>query len=177
MQANPLWRLLRPAAVSSAVLSLSAGAHVAGGGTLPAPGILAALAALVMLPATVLAGRRLGLASLAGLLGGGQLVLHEAFTALGVSVRCVPRGAAGTLHAWHTFPGDVSALDCPAAGLGHSTGGAAMTVAHILATVLAGLMLLKGEQALWALRSWLHPLVCLPAAAALPAAGTRPAAP
>ncbi|MCG2622850.1 hypothetical protein LVY72_13160 [Arthrobacter sp. I2-34] len=177
MQTGALWRLLRSAAVASVVLSLSAAAHVAGGGTLPAPGILAALAALTMLPATVLAGRRLGAASLAGLLGGGQWVLHQAFTALGVTASCTPGGAAGTLHAWHTFPGDVAALDCAAAsGLDHS-GSAAMTAAHILASVLAGLMLLKGEQALWTLLAWLRPLVHLPAAVVLPPAGTRAEAP
>lgn len=178
MQASTLWRLLRSAAVASAVLCLSAAAHVAGGGTLPAAGILAALAALTMLPATVLAGRKLGPASLAGLLGGGQLALHQAFTALGVSASCTPGGTAGTLHAWHLFPGDVSALDCAtAAGLADAGGGAAMTAGHILASVLAGLMLLKGEQALWALLSWLRPLAHLPAAVVLPPAGRPPAAP
>ncbi|MFD1214831.1 hypothetical protein ACFQ36_22655, partial [Arthrobacter sp. GCM10027362] len=159
MRANPPWRLLRSSAVASAVLGLSAAAHVAGGGTLPGPGILAALAALILLPATVLAGDRLGFTSLAGLLGGGQLALHQAFTALGVPASCVAGGPARTLHAGHTFPGHVSALDCAAAaGQAHSAGGAWMTAAHLLATVLTGLMLLKGEEALWALRSWLRPL-------------------
>ncbi|NKX56417.1 hypothetical protein [Arthrobacter mobilis] len=177
MGTGPRWRLLRSAAVAAAALSLSAAAHVAGGGTLPEPGILAALAALILLPATVLAGRKLGPASLAGMLGAGQLALHEAFAALGVSGHCMPEGPAAAIHAGHTFPGAVASLDCAAAGsVAHAAGGPDMAAAHVLATVLTGLMLLKGEDALWALAAWLRPLAALPAAVVLPPA-VRPARP
>ena len=71
--------MLRAAVVSLAVLVLSAGAHLGGGGRLPHPGVLLGLAALVMLPSTVLAKRTLGLPALVAVLGGGQFALHHAF--------------------------------------------------------------------------------------------------
>ena len=57
------------------------GAHTLAGGQLPSPGILLALLALTGLASTTATRLKLNLPALAGLLGAGQLVLHEAFTA------------------------------------------------------------------------------------------------
>ena len=67
--------------VALTVLSLAAGAHTLAGGQLPSPGILLALLALTGLASTTATRLKLNLPALAGLLGAGQLVLHEAFTA------------------------------------------------------------------------------------------------
>ena len=72
---------LRSAMVALTVLSLAAGAHTLAGGQLPSPGILLALLALTGLASTTATRLKLNLPALAGLLGAGQLVLHEAFTA------------------------------------------------------------------------------------------------
>ncbi|WP_342451683.1 hypothetical protein [Arthrobacter sp. H16F315] len=73
---------LRSAMVALTVLSLAAGAHTLAGGQLPVSGILLALLALTGLAATTATRLKLNLPALAGLLGAGQLLLHEAFTAL-----------------------------------------------------------------------------------------------
>ena len=72
---------VRLAMVAMTVLSLAAGAHTLAGGELPSPGILLALLALTGLASTTATRLKLNLPALAGLLGAGQLVLHEAFTA------------------------------------------------------------------------------------------------
>ena len=72
---------LRSAMVALTVLSLAAGAHTLAGGQLPSPGILLALLALTGLASTTATRLKLNFPAMAGLLGAGQLVLHEAFTA------------------------------------------------------------------------------------------------
>jgi hypothetical protein len=62
-------------------MALAAGAHVAGGGHLPAPAILLAVLALTALASTVATRLRLSFPAIGALLGGGQLALHEVFTA------------------------------------------------------------------------------------------------
>ncbi|WP_221451136.1 hypothetical protein [Arthrobacter sp. AZCC_0090] len=91
------FRLLRTALVGSIILGLAVGAHLAGGGKLPEPAILAALCALTILPVAVLTHSRLSLPVFAGLLGAGQLCLHWAFCALSgaSSVAPLQSGHAG----------------------------------------------------------------------------------
>ncbi|MET1064945.1 MAG: hypothetical protein ABWX85_08230 [Arthrobacter sp.] len=169
---------LRSAMVALTVLSLAAGAHTLAGGELPSPGILLALLALTGLASTTATRLKLNLPAIAGLLGAGQLVLHNAFTAL--SARASGAAAAGAAASHHggpvPLPGDgqlaVSGLDAQPAALV-----LLMLAGHALATLLCALLLARGETALWSLAAWLRPLLGLPAPAAPATVATRPAAP
>jgi hypothetical protein len=92
------------------VFSLAAGGHVLGGGTLLPALILVALVALALIPVTRLTGRRLSAPMLLGMLGAGQLVLHEAFMALSHPAACLPN--APGVHAGHTAAGGTAAIHC-----------------------------------------------------------------
>ena len=161
-------RLLRAAAVSATVLCLAAAAHVAGGGTIPAAGVVIGLSVLTLLPVTLLAGRKLGVTTMAAILAGSQLALHQAFTVLSTTAVCTEAG-----H--HAYAG-AGSLECVASAAGAAGGaahapaehGAAMVGAHVLATALTGLLLVRGEEAVWALAAWLRPLAKLPSAIVLP---------
>ena len=172
---------LRSAMVALTVLSLAAGAHTLAGGQLPSPGILLALLALTGLAATTATRLKLNLPALAGLLGGGQLVLHEAFTAfsatgLSPALSGAVSGPAGDL-AHHAGQVALPAgLESPLAAAGPDPGLSVLMLAgHALATLLCAVLLARGESALWALAAWLRPLLRLPAAVA-PGAVAVPAA-
>ncbi|GAP58241.1 hypothetical protein AHiyo1_12610 [Arthrobacter sp. Hiyo1] len=158
------FRFLRTSLVGSIILGLAAGGHLAGGGNLPAPGILTALCALTILPVAILTRARLSLPVVAGLLGAGQLCLHWAFCALsGTSTAAsLQSGHAGHVPSAST-PETVSAIASAHAGASdwHMLG------AHLVATLGTALVLARGEQALWALAAWLRPLVQLPAPTAI----------
>ncbi|WP_455836661.1 hypothetical protein [Pseudarthrobacter siccitolerans] len=161
------FHLLRASSVAAVILTLASGAHLAGGGQLPAPAILLAVLALTTLGSTTATRLRLGFPALAALLGGGQLALHEMFTAFGSPGAAAP-GAASP-HTAHLAGADLLA---PAAGHLHSTdtaSGPLMLAAHTLATLACALLLAKGEAALWALAAWLRPLAALPRAVAVDA--------
>jgi hypothetical protein len=161
------FRLFRTGLIGSIVLGFAAGGHLAGGGLLPQPAILAALCALTMVPVAALTRFRLSFPVLTGLLGAGQLWLHWAFTALsaGTPPAGVPQallnehaGHPGTslVHeTWTAMPIHASAPD----GL--------MFAAHAVATLGAALLLARGEQALGILASWLRPLLRQPEPAAI----------
>jgi hypothetical protein len=166
--------------LAAAALTLAAGAHVLAGGQLPAPGILLGLFALTSLAGTAATRLRLNSVTLTALLGAGQLVLHEAFSALGSALNPGASGAAtGYSHHSGAFtvplpsePSELHILDSPLA--------AAMLAGHTLATLACAVLLAKGEDALWSLAAWLRPLVQLPSpltpdAVASPAAALRPA--
>jgi hypothetical protein len=164
------FHLLRSVALALAVISLAGGAHVIAGGSLPAAPIMLALLALTGLATTLATRFKLGFPAAAALLGGGQVLLHEAFTALGpVSA------SANAQHTHHAeqIPvlGDASehlhALD---ASLGW-----AMLAGHVLASAASALLFAKGEHALWQLAAWLRPLWRALAPLFRPDAGTRPA--
>jgi hypothetical protein len=172
--------------VALTVLSLAAGAHTLAGGQLPTPGILLALLALTGLASTTATRLKLNLPALAGLLGAGQLVLHEAFTAF--SAPSLSPALAGALSgpaggpAHHAGPVPLPAgLDSPLAASGLDSGLSVLMLAgHALATLLCAVLLARGEAALWALAAWLRPLLRLPVpvrpdAAAVPAAAGWPA--
>jgi hypothetical protein len=143
--------VLRAGGVAGAVLALAAGAHLAGGGELPGPALLLAVAVVLGALTLLLAGRRFSWPVLSGLLGGGQVALHELFdTCSGVSaqtVAVVSHGHHQSLVAW----GDVSS--------GAESATPAMTLGHVLATAVTTLVLLHGEHVLWSLWAWLRPLV------------------
>ncbi len=167
---------LRSGALALAVLSLAAGAHVIAGGTLPALPILLALLALTGLATTLATRFKLGFAAVAPVLGGGQLVLHEAFTALG-PVAMGPAVEAPHVHHAAQLPAIGNAV---ADGLQHlhtadSPFGWFMLAGHVLASAASALLFAKGEQALWQLAAWLRPLWRILALLFTPDAGTRPA--
>ncbi|MDQ0680104.1 hypothetical protein QFZ30_003486 [Arthrobacter pascens] len=165
---------LRAASVATGILTLAAAAHAAGGGELPAPGILLAVLALTALACTTATRLRLNFPAMAVLLGAGQVGLHEVFT---VSSAAGPAGGPAVPDLHH-----VSGAASPIIGAaGHlhqpdSPAGILMLLAHALATVICALLMAKGEAALWALAAWLRPLLRLPEAVR-PEAGPRPAVP
>ena len=168
-------RLPRSAAVTAVSMALTAGAHVTGGGTLPAPGIVLALGALLLVPAAALSARRFSLRLLAVLVGSGQILLHQAFTALSTPAACLPHGTRITAHHVH-----VTSLACPPALPPTGEGLPALTdppmaAAHALATAATVILLARSEEALWLLTAWLAPLTSLPRPALFPVPGTRSA--
>ena len=163
---------LRSAMVALTVLSLAAGAHTLAGGQLPPPGILLALLALTGLAATTATRLKLNLPALAGILGAGQLVLHEAFTAFsGPALGGSASGPAAGVPPHHAAPvplslGADSTLAASGPELQLSLLSLLMLAGHALATLLCAALLARGEDALWSLAAWLRPLLRLPAAVA-----------
>ncbi|MHA7271364.1 hypothetical protein [Arthrobacter sp. HLT1-20] len=177
MHTSP-FRLLRTVSVGATVLGLAAGAHLVAGGTLPAPGIMAALLALHVLCSTVATHFRLTLPAMVALLGSSQVVLHQAFETLSHSATAAP-GAAGVHQ--HTMSAEASTAALLAAvntasapGMDHLGHAGAMSgwmwAAHIIATLAAAALLAYGEDALWSLASWLRPLYRRAAVVLLPPA-------
>lgn len=162
-------RVLRSAGITSAGMSLAAGAHVVGGGVLPSPALMVGLGVILLVPAAAMSGRRFSFSTLAGLLGLGQVVLHGAFASLSTPGRCAPVTAAQ--HLRH----DTAPCAGPAAGLAPAQSHVAglpdtvlMLPAHAGAVLLTILVLAKGDAALFHLRAWLRPLLTLPRTADLP---------
>jgi hypothetical protein len=167
------FHFLRAASLSTGVLTLAAGAHILGGGELPAAGILLAALALAVLAATAATRLKLNFTAMTALLGAGQFALHEVFTVF--STPTAASHPASAAH--HLSSAAIPALD--AAAHVHATAnpaGILMLAAHALATGVCALVLAKGEAALWALAAWLRPLVRLPEAVT-PDAGTSRAVP
>lgn len=168
-------RVLRAAATAVVIFSLATGAHLAGGAALPNPLILGTLAVATLLTVTILSRRKLPLPAVLGVLGAGQMVLHEAFITLTTTtavcvaasrdhfgaeqVHCAP--AIGIEHA-HAFP----LLDSPL-----------MFAAHAAAVVLTALMLHSGETALELVVQWLRPLATLPRLCTYPPLADLPTIP
>jgi len=181
------FRLLRAGAATVVILALAAGAHVAGGGSLPVPVLLAALGAFTLAGVSITSGRRFRPASLFLVLGAGQIGLHGAFMLLAPG-GCPPDLAsahAGGHHGGVHPAATAAAAAClpdgadgtgPAAALftGQHGAGPAFFLAHLAAVALTAWVLARGEDALHATVAWLRPLFRLPVPARLPA--TRAAA-
>lgn len=168
------FHFLRAASLSTGILTLAAGAHVLGGGDLPAPGILGAVLALTVLAATTATRLKLNFAATTIILGAGQFALHKAFTAFSAPAFAVSDAPAEAHHVSGTA---IPALNAAAhVHVADSTTGVLMLVTHALATLACALLLAKGEAALWSLGAWLRPLVRLPEAVR-PDAGPPPAVP
>ena len=98
--------LLRTTAVGATILGLAAWAHVAAGGALPSPAIMAALTSLHVLCSTVATRFRLRLPAMTALLATSQLALHQALDALDTRiVRIDPSQLANV-----NTPDDLAAL-------------------------------------------------------------------
>lgn len=165
---------LRSALVATTIVTLAAAAHVTAGGQLPVPAIMAAVLALTGLATTLATRLKLKLPAMASLLGAGQVLLHDAFTAFstpggGSNATSVPAPAhhGGT----PAFPPSVDHLQL------HELDSAlawAMLAGHALATLACALLLARGEDALWSLAAWLRPLVEIPAPGPQHPATVRP---
>lgn len=155
--ASPFARLARSFATSAVVLSLAAGAHVIGGGHLPAPLIVAVLGSATLLAVTVIARKALTLPALLLVLGLGQWLLHTAFSLTSTASACV---AAPARHY------AVQSVSCfPSGAHAHAASAHAdvwMLALHALAVVATGVMLQRGETAARMAASWLVPLLRLP---------------
>lgn len=151
------FRLVRSSATSAVVLALAAGAHVIGGGVLPAPLIVAALGSATLLAVTVIAKKALSLPALLLLLGLGQWLLHQAFSLTTTTAACV------TAPARHY---GVHAVSCTPNGLqAHAQAthtDIRMLIIHVVAVVVTGFMLQRGESALRCAVAGIVPLLGLP---------------
>ncbi|MBP2218252.1 hypothetical protein [Arthrobacter sp. CAN_C5] len=155
--ASPFSRLARSLATSVVVLSLAAGAHVIGGGHLPAPLIVAVLGSATLLAVTVIAKKALSLPALLLVLGLGQWLLHTAFSLASTTSACVAAPAR------HYAVQSVSCL--PNGAHAHAASAHTdvwMLALHALAVVATGFMLQRGEAAARLAASWLVPLLRLP---------------
>ncbi|WP_077489356.1 hypothetical protein [Sinomonas mesophila] len=173
----------RATAVGGTVTALAAGAHAWAGGALPHPLILAALLALVALASTALARLTLRLPALVGVLGAGQLALHEAFAAFSGSQAASPGAAEALARGRHQHAGDAAAAlgslhPAPDVLADHSHASPAMLGLHAAATLACAVVIRRAERAVEALAAWLRPLVRLPRpAAVVPTARLRPVPP
>ncbi|WP_026556792.1 hypothetical protein [Arthrobacter sp. 35W] len=187
---TPPFRLLRSASLGAAILALAAAAHVAAGGVLPAPLILAAIAALTALGTTAATRFKLSLPAMVGLLGASQFALHQAFDTLSAGLHQSVDMPSLHDHSLSAAAQTAAALkDATAAGLGEPVaamavhdGSWAMLAAHAAATLATAIVLARGEDALWALAGWLRPLVrpavvtaVFPQLPAVPVSGTSAA--
>jgi hypothetical protein len=157
------FRFPRAVAFTAAVFALAAGAHVLAGGSLPEPAIFAGLVVLVLAPVMILAKIRITAPVMAGLLGAGQLVLHEAFNALSASAEFT-HVAGGHLHGTGPVPPSAVALMPQHA----AAPGVLMLIVHAAATLATALVLARGEAAVWSLAAWLCPLIRILTAVVIP---------
>ncbi|MCW2133440.1 MULTISPECIES: hypothetical protein [Crystallibacter] len=160
--------LPRTIVVTVVVIALAAGAHTAGGGTLPAAGITATLGALLLLPVRLLVSRQLPARALLPVLAAGQLLLHELFGLLSPHQGCAPAGGPPAHHGPGPGTWCAAAADAvPAAHLhlGEGLPALPMALAHLLAAAVAALMIARGETALRFAADCLLALFRLPAPA------------
>lgn len=167
MAATAPFRLLRSSIIASTSLCLASAAHTAAGGTLPEPLIFTAMIALTLLASTVVSRWKLGPVSILGILALSQLSLHQCFEWFAFSPMT---GASSTPHQ-HQHGSALAEL--PAMLPAHSahsadSAGLGMLLAHVIATIIVGLMVARGESVLWALGDWLRPLLRLLMPAVLP---------
>jgi hypothetical protein len=156
-------RLVRAAVLTALVVALTIAAHRLGGGASPAIFALVALTALLWPVALLATRRRLGPVGLLVGLGAGQLLGHGLLgwlagpgvsgTSASVSLECLQHAAHQ--RASTACLGDPAVAEALAAGQAHAHGqqvtGLLMLAAHLLATVVAALLVARGEQVLWRL--------------------------
>ncbi|GAB3243561.1 hypothetical protein GCM10027456_12140 [Kineosporia babensis] len=149
--------MLRAGVFSACAVSLAALAHALAGGAAPSPFLLLALGLLLASPAAMAAGKLRGAVPVGATMIAVQYGLHSLFGLFD--------GAMGTTctqmstHLGH--PGESSSLLC------HDGAGTVMTampmssplmtLAHLGAAGVLGLLLSRGETALWRMLSWILP--------------------
>lgn len=150
-------RVVRAGVLSGLVILLTAGAHRLGGGSTPGVFALCVLV-LALWPAALMAtGRRLRPVGLLAGLGAGQALGHVVLGWLGGSGSVAAVSAECLQHATHLRPSQTCLEPGLAAAApvvtahGHTAidSGPVMLAAHVLATVVAALLVARGEQVLW----------------------------
>lgn len=185
-------RLLRSGVLAVCALGLSAGAHVLAGGHLPGAAALAALATATWVVCWTVGRWRLSAASVTALLGAGQVAVHTVLSVLAPAAadghgagRAVPAGLEALASAAPAHAAGHAATHAGALWLGGPTSAdAAMLLAHAAAAAAVGLVVARGEAALWDLCAWLAPLasalllalLVLLAGLSAPSGRARPAA-
>jgi len=158
-----LRRLARVGLLSAATVALGVLAHRAGGGSVPSQGVIALVAAPVILTWLALTARVLRGGTIVVSLAALQALIHAAFSWL------EPMHATTVVIAGH--PGEVSLAHAPATGSAPLLTGLAMLSAHTGATLAVAVLLRHGEELLC--RAWdvLRPgaFPTLPVVVALPA--------
>ncbi|GAB6899583.1 hypothetical protein JCM9957A_26730 [Kineosporia succinea] len=144
---------MRAGVFSACAVSLSAVAHVFAGGTPPTPVLLIALALLLAPMAAVAAGRLRSGTTVGITMVAVQAGLHELFGLFGPAAGCVQMSS----HLGH--PGaPTGALVCHDESMAAmSSDSPLMTLTHLSAAALLGLLLSHGEWALWRMLSWILP--------------------
>ncbi|SDR85159.1 hypothetical protein SAMN04488543_0615 [Friedmanniella luteola] len=137
-------RALRAGVLGTTSLGLALGGHLAAGGARPALTLLLVCAGLLGLTAVTATARRVRLPLLVPLLGVQQALLHLVFDAGSGAAAC----GAVDQHAGHAAG---AALSCAPGTVAMTMPGWPMTLAHVLATLATAWLLLRGEDALWAL--------------------------
>lgn len=175
------FRRTRTFVIAAATIALAAAAHILGGGSLPHPAVLLALAGLVTLPVAALTARKVSTPAMVATLGIGQVILHEAFVQLNPAR---PMGSEMGMAMHHHGIAAESATTLLGSVLqsfpvlldSAMLSSLVMIGAHCLATVGTAVVLAKNEAALFALMAWLRPLIQLPEVQHAPAMpSVRPA--
>lgn len=138
-------RAIRAGVLGGTSMLLAGGAHLMGGGVLPAPGVLVVVAALVGLTAVTITGRRCRLPLLLGVLGLQQVLLHHLFDL--VSASSAIEAACRT-----SGPHHLMAHGCWSASATTSSAGEMgwlMVTAHAGAVLATAALLARGEAWFW----------------------------
>lgn len=151
---RPGWRGVRIAVFGGASLALAAAAHVAGGGGLPGPGVLAVLALVLGLVAAPLTMRRCRLRLLLPVLALEQAAQHLVLAAASAQPEVTPWVAGHACPtpagAHHAVLGACAAGHPMSAGIGHAVDPSwAMWLGHAVALVATAWLLTRGESFLW----------------------------
>jgi hypothetical protein len=145
-------RVLRAGVFSACAVSLATAAHVLAGGAPPAPFLLVALALFLAPAAAMAAGKLRGAVSVGTAMVAVQAGLHSLFGLFtSTAANCTEMSA----HAGHSelLCADSGAMSNMAMG----SNAQLMTLAHLGAAALLGLLLSRGETALWRMLSWIFP--------------------
>ena len=163
-------RVSRGLAFAVVALALAAGAHVIGGGSAPGLLVLAILAVPVVWGSLFLTMARRRRPTVVGALVLAQVVLHEGFRVLsGSAVGAEAFVSPSTMSSGPGMVGHAAAMGVPAPVIPVSEGmtmaapGLSMFGAHLVATVLTGVVLAHGEDLLWNLWTWLRRSIVAPA--------------
>lgn len=145
-------RLLRGASASSIATALAALSHTFGGGSLPQPLLMLAVAVLLTPVAALLVGRRVRLPGLAAAVAATQVAFHALFELLG---GVIPTGAASGAHQH----GPMVLAFAPGADPSLLTASPGMLAAHVAAAVVTTALLWRGELLVQAIAGWVRGLL------------------
>ncbi|MFT4165425.1 MAG: hypothetical protein QM650_09305 [Microlunatus sp.] len=138
-------RLARAGVLGSSSLFLATAGHVAGGGVLPGPGMLAVLGGALALVSVSLTTRRLRFGLLLGLLAVEQIALHVVLQAASGASACVAVMPGHAMTATAICGGSAGATTVA------TTSGWMMMAGHGLALLATAWLMAAGERWLWRL--------------------------